>query len=103
MVRFAGGVSAAEFQQRLTPRLGGNHSSAHAVFNMHLEIALHLRGELDFAASLVEQTAEPHQPRAQHLHDFSFLAERKRARMAVACSQSRVSFLSWFLPERVSR
>ena len=101
-ITFFGLLDAAEFDQRVAPRVFGIHSRAQVVCDVELEMALHLGGKLAVAAVLVEETTQSQQQRAQQPHADSFPGDRNRARISVVCSHSRASRSNCFRPARVS-
>src|SRR5262249_17106430 len=93
---------AAEPYQRIAASLFRCHSRAQIVLDMHCEVTIELGCELFVTSSTAEDADQAHpQPSETPYYDSSAGA-RNRARMAVACSQSRVSRSSCFRPARVS-
>ena len=79
------------FSDGLAPRLVQGQPRADVVVDVHLQVALDLRGQLALSPSARPAAGEPRQHRPQRPHDRSGRGDRKRSRMAVACSHSRVS------------
>lgn len=92
-----------ELEQCLASRLRGRHACPYVVGHMHIEMTLEFFGYFRFPALFAEQPSEPHDPTSERPHDGSFAGVRKRARIAVAWVQSRVSLSSCFRPARVNR
>ena len=95
-------LDAAEFRQCLPPCDFRTHAHAQIVFDVHLEMALDLRGKIFFSPFLSKQFAQPQHPGAYQPHADSFPGARKRARISVVCSHSRASLSSCLRPARVS-
>src|SRR2546429_2483292 len=60
--RFFGLFDAAEFDEGLAAGFCGAHAGAEIVFDMHLEMAVHLRREIPVSALFAEESAESQQP-----------------------------------------
>jgi len=78
-VVFFGLLHAAELDQRLTPRLFCAHPRAEIIFNVHLQMAFHLRGEFAVAAFPMEQSAKSRKPSSQPPHNHTFPCITKAA------------------------
>ena len=98
-----GGLDATELEHRLAARLLGGEAGAQVVVHVHLEVAFDLLGQLALAPRAPPGAAQPGQPRPQRPHARSPAGARKRARISVACSHSRVSRATWRRPALVSR
>src|SRR5438309_10613279 len=101
-VKFFRLFDTTKLDQRLTTRFCGAHVGAEIVFDVHLEMAVHLGREFAIKPVFVEQPGEPEEQRAQLSHADSFPGARNRAIIYVVCSHSRASFSNCLRPARVS-
>src|SRR6266480_5655737 len=62
-------LDAAQFHLRLAPRCPAAHARSQIVFDVHLEMAFHLRGKLSLALVSPEESAQPQQPSTQSAHN----------------------------------
>ena len=67
-----------------------------------VEVAGELVGEVLLLTLLWDDAGDSQKPCSNAIHDGSSVVERKRARMAVVCSQLRASLSSCLRPARVS-
>ena len=95
-------VEPAELPDRFAPRLLRRHSAAHGVVDVHLDVGLELLRQVPLLASPPEESGEPGEEPAHAPHARPSAGARKRARMAVVRSHSRVSSSTWRRPARVS-
>src|ERR1700676_795362 len=61
-------LDAAQLHECLPPRFCGAHTRTQVVLNVHLEMALHLRGELALPPFSTKEFAQPQQPSTQPFH-----------------------------------
>jgi hypothetical protein len=97
-----GGFDAAQLQNGIAARLVRGHAGAQVVGGVQLQMSFDFIRHLAIPAGGWQQAGEADQPCAQPLHIASPEGARKRARMVVACCQSRASFSSCLRPRRVS-
>ena len=93
---------APELANRLAAGLLGRHPRAHGVVDVHLDVGLELLDHLPFLAGPAEDSGEPREIAAQPSHERSSAGARKRARIAIVRSHSRVSSSTCRRPARVS-
>ena len=96
-------LDAPELPDRVAARLFGRHPRADGIVDVHLEVGLELLGHLALLTRPPEEAGEPAEKPAQPPHERPSAGTRKRARMAVVRSHSRVSSSTWRRPARVSR
>ena len=96
-------LHATHLDQRLATSLFSGHPGAELVLDVHLQVALQLGSDFVVRAPRAEQTTKADPQRSEGAHHASSAGERKRATMALACSQLRASRSSCLRPARVSR
>src|SRR6185312_4495488 len=89
---FFGGFDAAQLQKGRAPRLLRIHASAQIIVDVQLEITIDLCDDFPVPLFVTEQTGSSDCPGAEPFHAGSSEGDRKRARIAVVCSQSCASF-----------
>ena len=86
-------LQTSESDKRLAACLFRRHSGAEVVVDVHLEMALQLCGDFVARAPCAEQATKADPQCSEGAHHPSSAGERKRATIAVACSQLRASLL----------
>ena len=97
-----GVLDAAELEDGLAASFGGSHAGAEIVVDVELQMAVDFGGELLLLPLRGDDTGESVKPCAKAVHHASSVGARKRARMAVVCSQLRASRSRRRCPARVS-
>ena len=99
---FLRGLDPAQLQEGVATCHFRGHARADVVVHVHRQVALELGRELAVAPVVGKEAGQTPEPGAYALHARSSEGPRKRARISVAFSQSRVSRSSCFRPARVS-
>ena len=95
-------LKAAEFEESVAVGFGWLHAGTEVVGSVHVDVAGKFGVEIAIETIAAEKVAKANERGAKRCHDARSLELRKRARMAVVCSHSRVSFSSCLRPVRVS-
>src|SRR5579859_1126037 len=77
---------AAEFHDGLPPRLSRRHAHTQIVFDVQLEVALHLGGQLALAAFLAEKSGYAQKPRTCASHGQSFRSKLQTSKFGFISS-----------------
>lgn len=98
-----GWLDAADLHDGIAPGLVGGYAGAEIVVDVHLQVALDFISQFPLAPFVRPKAGQPAEPRAQRPRAWPSARVRKRCRIAVVCSQLRVSRSSCLRPGRVSR
>src|SRR6185369_14945990 len=101
-VRLPHCLHPTQLDHRVPARLFRRHPRPQVVVDVHLAMALDLRREILAFVIATKEPSKPQYPRSQLLHPISSCV-KKRATIAVVCSQSFASFSICLLPARVKR